>query len=265
MAPVTHLQVLGVEPEVGIFTLEGSGAEGLDLLVELAADPRYLVLRHVDPELGDQVVDLAGRDAVDVGLHHHPEQRLLASFPGLEEAREVALARALAWHRQLDLADPGRPGARPIAVAVGGPGLRHLAPPGADLGGDLGLHQLPGDHRHRLPEEIGVLLDQGLGHDLGARHALPLGHRGASFRQSTCRSTDESGARGGRNFVPALRGPARYTTCSDMTPGGLSSYRAKFATGIEPPPDFWLAQGVSYGHGWFRTSDLSRVKRALSH
>src|SRR4029077_13550194 len=72
-----------------------------------------------------------------------------------------------------------------------------------------------GDHRHALAQEVGVLLDQGLGYDPGARHALALGHRGASFRQSTCWSTDESGARGGRNFVPALRGG--YTTFNDVT------------------------------------------------
>src|SRR5680860_1395249 len=54
-----------------------------------------------------------------------------------------------------------------------------------DSARDLGLHQLRGDHRHRLREEIGVLVDQGLGDDLGGRHAWALGHRGASFRQST--------------------------------------------------------------------------------
>lgn len=40
-----------------------------------------------------------------MGLHDHPEQGLLASFAGLQEAREVALPGALAGHRQLDLAD----------------------------------------------------------------------------------------------------------------------------------------------------------------
>lgn len=39
---------------------------------------------------------------------------------------------------------------------------------GADLGRDL-----------RLPQEVGVLGDQGPGDDLGGRHALLLGHRGA--------------------------------------------------------------------------------------
>jgi hypothetical protein len=43
------------------------------MLIELAADARDL--RVADPDVDaqglDEVVDLAGRDAVDVGLHHH--------------------------------------------------------------------------------------------------------------------------------------------------------------------------------------------------
>ena len=127
------------------------------------------------------MVDLAGRDTVHIGLHDHAEQRLLASFAGLQEAREVALTRALSGHRQLDLADPCRPGPLPVAVAVSAPGLRNLALAGADLAGDLGLHDLRGDHRHALAQEVGMLLDQRLGYDPGARHALVLGHRGVPF------------------------------------------------------------------------------------
>lgn len=202
VASIPDLEVLGVEPQVGVGALQWAGAEGFDLAVELAADPRDLVLGHLDPELGDQVVDLAGRDAVHVGLHDHAQQRLLASLAGLQEGWEVALPGALSGHRQLDLADPGRPGPWAVAVSVGRACLADLSFAGADLAGDLGLHDLGGNHRHALAQEVGVLLDQGLGYDPGARHALALGHRGASFRQSTCRSTDESGARGGRNFVP---------------------------------------------------------------
>jgi hypothetical protein len=217
VAPVPHLQVLGVEPEVGVGALERAGPERLDLLVELPADPRDLVLAHMDAQLGDQVVDLPGRDPVHVGLHDDAQQRLLGTFARLEEAREVALAAPLPRHRQLDLADPGRPGPRAVAVAVGRPPLAHLTLAGADLGRDLRLHQLGGHGRDRLAQEVGVLGDQGPGDDLGGRHALALGHRGASFRQSTCRSTDESGARGGRNFLQPLHGLARYTTSSDVT------------------------------------------------
>jgi len=33
--------------------------------------------RHLDPQLGDEVVDLPCRDAVHIGLHDHAEQGLL--------------------------------------------------------------------------------------------------------------------------------------------------------------------------------------------
>ena len=62
---------------------------------------------------------------------------------------------------------------------MGGPGLGDLTLAGADLALDLGLHDLGGDHRHALAQEVGVLVDQRLGYDPGARHALALGHRGA--------------------------------------------------------------------------------------
>jgi hypothetical protein len=44
MPGVPDLEVLGVEPQVGIGALQGPGSEGLDLAVELAADPRDLIL-----------------------------------------------------------------------------------------------------------------------------------------------------------------------------------------------------------------------------
>ena len=44
VARVSDLQVLGVEPQVGVGALQGAGAESLDLLVELAADAGDLVL-----------------------------------------------------------------------------------------------------------------------------------------------------------------------------------------------------------------------------
>jgi len=154
------------------------------------------------PSALDQAVDLAGGDAVDVGLHHDTDDRLLAGTARLQEGGEVGLATALARHRQLDLPDPGLPQPLPVAVAVCCSLHASLSPPGADLAGDLGLHQLRGDHRHRLAQEVGVLGDQGLGDDLGGRHALALGHRGV-LSSLTWWSTDESGARGGRNFVPA--------------------------------------------------------------
>jgi hypothetical protein len=71
----------------------------------------------------------------------------------------------------------------PVAVSVGRASIGHLPLAGADLAGDLCLHDLGGDHRHGLAQEVAVLVDQGLGDDLAGRHALSLGHRGASFRR----------------------------------------------------------------------------------
>jgi hypothetical protein len=77
-------------------TKSGPGAEGLDLAVALAADAGDLVLAHMDPELGDQVVDLPRRDPVQIGLHDDPEQSLLRALARLQEAQEAALPGALA-------------------------------------------------------------------------------------------------------------------------------------------------------------------------
>ena len=52
-------------------------APGGDVGVELTADPADLGLGDagLNTERGDQVVDLAGRDPFDPGLHHHGVQR----------------------------------------------------------------------------------------------------------------------------------------------------------------------------------------------
>ena len=61
-----------------------------DLGVQVGADPRDLALG--DPGVGterlDQVVDLPGRDTVQVGLHDHREQRLVDAAPALEQRGE---------------------------------------------------------------------------------------------------------------------------------------------------------------------------------
>jgi hypothetical protein len=55
---------------------------------------------------------------------------------------------------------------------------RDLAELRADLGADLGLHQLAGDQRDRLAHEILEPTVAHLGDDIGNRHALTFGHRG---------------------------------------------------------------------------------------
>ena len=93
------LAVGGVEEHVGVGDLgQGPVPERPDLLIEVRADPRDLGL--ADPGVGaqglDQVVDLPGRDPVQVGLHHHREQRLVDPPPTLEQARGRT-TRPAAW------------------------------------------------------------------------------------------------------------------------------------------------------------------------
>ena len=80
--PVVHpgLAVGGVQEHVRErLAGQAAVAERGDLAVQVRADPRHL--RLADPGIGteglDQVVDLAGRRAVQIGLHDHGEQRLV--------------------------------------------------------------------------------------------------------------------------------------------------------------------------------------------
>jgi hypothetical protein len=65
-------------------------AERADLDVEVGADPGDLGLGNagVGAERLDQVVDLPGGHAVQVGLHHHREQRLIHPPAPLQQGRE---------------------------------------------------------------------------------------------------------------------------------------------------------------------------------
>ena len=100
------------------------GAERADDLVEAGADPGHLGLGDpgVDAHRRDQVVHGAGRDAVDVGLHHHRVQGLVDAPSGFEDRREE---RALAelGDPQLDVTGLGRQHPRPVTVAFGDPGV----------------------------------------------------------------------------------------------------------------------------------------------
>jgi hypothetical protein len=73
-----HLQVLGIEPQIGMGAFERALPEHADLLIERPAQRRDAVLGHAgDAQLLDQAVDLARGDAVDVGLEHDGDDRLL--------------------------------------------------------------------------------------------------------------------------------------------------------------------------------------------
>jgi hypothetical protein len=161
---------LGVQPQIRIAALQWPLPEHPHLLVQAPAQPRHLVLAHPgDAELLDQPIHPPGADPVDIGLLHHRDQRLLGPPARLQERREIAAGPQLG-DAQLQLTNPGVPGSGPVAVALSHPVWGALAKLGADLGGDLGLHQL-GDHPgHALAQHISVLAGQQLIGNLGSGH-----------------------------------------------------------------------------------------------
>src|SRR2546423_5621332 len=114
VAVTARLHIGRVQPDIGPFALERTVEEGCDLAVDLAAQPRYLALRDAGhAHRTDQLVDRAGRHALDIGLLDHRGQRLLGQPARLEKARKIA-ALAQLWDAQLN-----RPGAGlPITLAI---------------------------------------------------------------------------------------------------------------------------------------------------
>src|SRR5215212_12207099 len=130
-----------MRPRHGPLVLQRPPAEGPRPPVDQRADARDLGARGPEPERLDQLVDAAGRDAADIGLLDDRHERLLRALARPEEAREVAALPELR-DLQLDLAGPGVPAPRPVAVAVGRALIRPpLAELSADQLRDLELHQ----------------------------------------------------------------------------------------------------------------------------
>ena len=163
-----------VEPEVAVRTaVERPLEEARDDGVELGADPRHLALGDaLAAERTYEVVDAAGRDALDVRLLDHGEQGPLGAPARLEQSREVA---ALAQLRDLQLDGAGAcvPAPRPVPVAPRDALGAALAVGGASLRGDLGLHHRLGEHRDGLAQEVEVTPGRLLAQQLQQVHALP--------------------------------------------------------------------------------------------
>jgi hypothetical protein len=179
-AAVADLLDLGVDEQIRVAALQRPLTERLDLLVEQCRDPADLALGDPQPQALDELIDAPRRDAADIGLLYHRDQRLLAALARLQEAREVA---ALADLRdlQLDLTRPRVPPPRPIPVAMRRSVLGPLTMSGPNELGHLGLHQLLRDESHRLADHVTVLLAQHLPDDLLDRHPVPTGHRRPPF------------------------------------------------------------------------------------
>ena len=131
----------------------------------------------------DQLVDRAGRDALDVGFLDHRGERLLRHPPRLEEAREVGALPQLG-DAQLDRAGAGLPVPIAIAVALRQPLGALLAIGGAGQLADLQLHQPLGGKADHLAQQVGVrgLLDQATQAHHLVGHRRSLGQVGVATR-----------------------------------------------------------------------------------
>jgi hypothetical protein len=90
---------------------------------------------------------------VQIGLHHHGEQRLIDPPAALEQRGKK---RPGAQLRDPQLQIPGAGGQRPRpgAVALRGPGVGALVRAGADHRGELGLDQRLIDRGGRRPDPV---------------------------------------------------------------------------------------------------------------
>ena len=155
-AVLAHLHIGRVEPEIGPVAFERPVEEGLHLVVDLAAQPADLALGDAGHAHGlDQIIDRAGRDALDVGLLDHRRERLLGHPPRLQKAGEVA-ALAQLRDAQLDRAGTGLPVAIAVAVAVVDALRAALAMGGAGQALDLQFHQPLRGKADHLAQQIGI-------------------------------------------------------------------------------------------------------------
>ena len=128
------LQVGGVQEHVGkLDVVQVPVAERRQFLVELGADAAHLGLGDpaLHPERRHEIIDLAGRHAVHVGLHDHGEEGPVDAPTALEQRREE---RPLAELRDLELEIASLGGQRPgpVPVSLGGSRIGPFEAAGTD-------------------------------------------------------------------------------------------------------------------------------------
>ena len=161
-AGLAHLHIGRIQPEIWPVALDRPIEEGLHPAVDLLAQPPDLALGDAaHAHRLDQLVDGAGRDALDVGLLDHRGERLLRHPARLEEAGEVGALPELG-DPQLDRAGAGLPVPIAIAIALRQPLGALLAIGRTGQLADLQLHQALGGKADHLAQHVGVrgLLDQ---------------------------------------------------------------------------------------------------------
>jgi hypothetical protein len=165
----------------GNSTCESGRVRNLQGGVELGADPAHLRLGdpRLQPERDDQIVDLPGRDAMDVGLDHHREQRPVDPAGPLQHRREEA---ALAQLRDPQLDITGLRREQPVSSPVAMRRARRRAFMGlrADHLGRLRVDQRLEHQLHRTPNNIEVPTSADRVEQVD-KVRLREGHRGVSF------------------------------------------------------------------------------------
>ena len=87
---LAHLQIGGVEPEIGPFAGERAVQELADTFVDVLAQLRHRALRNAAQPHGlHQLIDATGRDTTDPRLLDDGHQRLFRGLARFEKAREV--------------------------------------------------------------------------------------------------------------------------------------------------------------------------------
>src|SRR6202030_204449 len=181
--------VSGIQPDIAPLAFNRAAQEGSHPLVDLAAQSRDLALGDALHSHGPhQIVDRAGRDALDIGFLDYGGQRLLGQTTRFEKGREVAAAPQLR-DAQFDRTRAGLPVAVTVAVALVAPLRAALAVPGAAQSFALQLHQALGSKADHLAQEcrIGALLQKRTKGD------LVVGHRGDPQVRVACATQPYSG------------------------------------------------------------------------
>lgn len=175
------LQVGGVQPQIEVAPRERTLTESLDLFVEPGTDSADFALREILHAHGlDEVLDLAGTDAVHVGLLDDTHERLLRPAPGLEEAREVGALPQLR-DRQLERAHPRVPASASGAVALVTALIRALVFARANDVVDPHAHDLLDQGRKGLLQEIGISFAEDLADEVSNGHAVRCRCHGHPF------------------------------------------------------------------------------------
>ncbi|KAG0685815.1 hypothetical protein C6P40_004783, partial [Pichia californica] len=169
-----HGQGVGGEEHERAGLAQRPVTESLDVLVQLLGHPADLGFREgVDAELPYELVHAPGRDAGQVAVSDHGDQRGLGTFAALEEPFGEVRAGPEFGDGHIDRAGAGVQGSVAVAVALRCPcvdhGLQQVAQQSAVEG------SLEGSHGDRVRLEDGRGHRGGLHHYPGLNSGLVLG------------------------------------------------------------------------------------------